>query len=255
MFLRLRGSFNPFGDEIKAEESALNRRTREYFSKTVDFSEVVRQKAERADTRIHYKKNLELSTVATLMVLLLSFQFLRNYDITYKTPDNPELNIEVADIPVTKQQKLPPPPVRPSLPVPSEDEAIPEDLTIASTDLDFSEIPPPPPPPEDDEDQIFVAYDEPPQIVGGMAALLKNLRYPKLAQSAGIEGTVFVKVLVSKDGRTERVEVLQSTSANVGFEEAAMSALQKVKWIPAKQRDMNIRVWVAMPVQFQLVSS
>ena len=120
--------------------------------------------------------------------------------------------------------------------------------------MDLSEIPPPPEPP-DEGVPVFIAYDEAPQIVGGMSALQKHLKYPRMAHISGLEGVVVVKVLVGLDGKTERAEILKAKPANMGFEESAMEALKKVKWRPAKQRDRDIRVWVAIPVQFSLISS
>jgi protein TonB len=184
------------------------------------------------------------------------FQLARQFSLAPASVSQVDIKIEVADIPPTEQFRRPPPPPKPSIPIPTEDESIPEDLTIASTEIDLTDIPPPPSPPNDDDElPIFVAYDEAPQIIGGLAALQKHLKYPKLALQAGVEGIVFVKVLVGADGRTERVEILKAKPADIGFEESATEAIKKIKWEPARQRDKKIRVWVSIPVQFKLISS
>lgn len=192
--------------------------------------------------------------MVTLTLLIISVQIARMISIAIEHVQTVDVKIEVADIPPTQQFKRPPPPPRPSIPIPSEEELIPEDLTIASTELNLSDIPPPPEPPEDD-DLLFVAYDEPPKIIGGLAALVKFLKYPPLAEKAGVEGIVFVKVLVGLNGKTEKAEVIKAKPANIGFEESALEVFKKVKWIPAKQREKSVRVWVTIPVQFQLVNS
>lgn len=253
MFMNKGRGFTPF-QEATPKESQLNRNTREYFSKTVDFGKLVKRKAPQADLKLFRKKTLELSMAATLAVLLISVQVARQFGIAAEPVAKVDVKIEVADIPPTEQIRRPPPPPRPSIPIPTEEESVPEDLTIASTDIDLSEIPPPPGPPQEDDLSIFVAYDEPPRIIGGMLALQRNLKYPRVAQQAGVEGIVFVKVLVGTDGETQKTEIIQAKPADMGFEESAKEALQKVKWKPAKQRDRNIRVWVTIPVQFQLVS-
>ncbi len=255
MFINKRNRFGPFVAGGADKESALNRATREFFSRRLEDKLLKRGKSREADLRRQYKKTLELAFAATLVFLLGMFQLARNVSLTAAAADKVDVKIEVADIPPTEQFRRPPPPVRPSVPIPTEEEDVPEDMTIASTELDLTEIPPPPGPPEEGELPIFVAYDEPPRIVGGLRALQKHLKYPRIAQTAGIEGVVFVKVLVSATGRTEKTEIIKSKPANVGFEQAAMQAIQKVKWHPAKQRDRNIRVWVSIPVQFKLVSS
>jgi len=39
----------------------------------------------------------------------------------------------------------------------------------------------------------------------------------------------------------------------MGFSEAAQKAVMLVKWKPAKQRDRAVKVWVSVPVRFQLI--
>lgn len=253
MFLN-KHKFNALTGAAEQKESAMNEATRRYFSSLANGQPLKRYKQPEADLKSQSRRVMEISFAITLTVLIVLFQVSRHFSLNVASVDNVKIQIEVADIPVTEQHRLPPPPVRPSVPVPSEEESIPEDLTIASTDLDLSEIPPPPEPPADDM-EIFVAYDEAPEIIGGLAALAKNLKYPRLAQAANIEGTVIVRVLVSAGGNVERVEVLRAKPENMGFEKSATEALMKVKWKPAKQRDRKIRVWVSVPVQFKLINS
>ena len=154
---------------------------------------------------------------------------------------------------MTEQIKKPPPPPKPAIPIPTESEDIPEDLTIDDTVLDLSDIPPPPPPPEEDdtEGMIFVAYDEPPSPIGGFSAIQKNLKYPEIARKAGVEGRVFVKVAIDEKGNVFRWEVIKSLGNN-GCDEAAVAAIRKVKWKPAMQRDRPVKVWISIPVIFKL---
>ena len=254
MFLNQNHKFKPFSSSEDEKESAINESTRKYFSNLKD-QKLVKEKTPRANLKLKQRKVLEASFAITMAGLILMFQVARQFDMNIEALDKVDVTIEVADIPQTKQFRLPPPPARPSVPIPTEEEAIPEDLTIASTDLDLSEIPAPPAPPEDDGIPIFVAYDEAPQIIGGMTALQKHLKYPRMALISGLEGIVFIRVLVGLDGKAEKTEILRAKPANMGFEESAMVALKKVRWIPAKQRDRSIRVWVSIPVQFSLVSS
>jgi protein TonB len=254
----LRSKSRGFGPSLTtglSAENPVNAATREYFSQVVDRGSLVRRKNPQADLRRTNRRVFEVCFAATLFFLIVTFQVAKQFSVSAATIVQPEIKIEVADIPQTQQIKQAVPPPRPAVPVPTESEDVPEDLTIASTEIDLTQIPPPPPPPQDDELPIFVAYDEPPQIIGGMTELQKHLKYPRIAQAAGVEGIVFLKVLVSAAGVTEKVEVLRAKPESMGFEESAMSAVQKVKWEPAKQRDRNIRVWVSIPVQFKLVSS
>ncbi len=254
MFINKGSGFNPFKISDEEKESLENNATKEFFSELISGQKLTRRKAAAADLKRTYKKVLEASFTITLAATICLFQAARLFSLDVAALKKVDVTIEVADIPLTQQFRKPPPPLRPSIPVPTEDESVPEDLTISLTDLDLSDIPPPPAPPEED-DLIFVAYDKAPEIIGGFAALHRHLKYPQLAARADLEGKVFVKVLVGVDGRTQKTEIITAKPRNAGFEESAMEALRKVKWKPALQRDKKVRVWISFPVTFKLLRS
>jgi len=235
-------------------ESKINRETRQFFTDTIDNTILVKKRSPKANLRLQYKKIYEVALVVALILMITTFQLAGQFSLAPTSLSKVDFKIEVADIPVTEQFRKPSPPPRPTIPIPTEEESIPEDLTIALTEIDLTNIPPPPPPPEDEE-LIFVAYDKPPEIIGGFAKLQKYLKYPMLAWKSGIEGIVFIKVTIGVDGRTECVEIIKAKPANCGFEESAVEAIKKVRWEPAKQRDKKIRVWVTIPVEFKLFGS
>lgn len=210
------------------------------------------------DLKLKHKKLIELGFILTLVMVTSTFLFYR-YDLKTEIKINvSEIVLDVEDIPVTEQVKRPPPPPRPAVAIPSEDLDVPEDETIEITEIDFEAIQPPPPPPEPepgDEQYEFVPYDEPPIMIGGMAALLKIIEYPELARKAGIEGRAIMSVLVDKEGKTVKVRVLKDSGTNIGFEEAAIQALLKMRWKPAYQRDVPVKVWISVPVTFKLQDS
>ena len=213
---------------------------------------IIRQKPE-VSLKFKYKKTLELAMVLSLALLIVVFQASKRIDRQVKKDLKVNVVINVDDIPQTEQTKPPPAPSRPAIPIESEDEDIPEDETIETTEINLSELPPAPPPPEDESDEasIFVAYDEPPEPIGGFAAIQRNLVYPEIARKAGVEGRVFVKVLIDQQGRVIDTQVIKSLGNN-GCDEAAISAIKSVRWRPAKQRDRPVKVWVSIPVMFML---
>ncbi len=97
----------------------------------------------------------------------------------------------------------------------------------------------------------FIPYDTPPFPVGGQAALAENIQYPELAKKAGIVGTVVVQAKIALDGTVADAIILNGMP-NTGLNEAAIDAIKKTKWVPAKQRDKDVAVWVTIPVQFKL---
>ncbi|HEX9653692.1 MAG TPA: energy transducer TonB [bacterium] len=208
-----------------------------------------------ADLKLKYRKTFELSLASSLVITLMAFHALPNFDVASREIKAEAIQIKMEDIPPTEQIKQAPPPGRPSVPIPTENEDVPEDMTIETTELDLSEIPPPPPPPlegSDYENYAFIPYDEPPTPMGGYDSIRKNLKYPEIARKAGIQGMVVVGVLIDEKGNSLKTQVLKESGMKVGFEEAAQAAVMSIKWKPARQRDKAVKVWVSIPVRFSL---
>jgi protein TonB len=77
-------------------------------------------------------------------------------------------------------------------------------------------------------------------------------KYPDIARRAGIEGAVWVKALVNKEGKVLDVLIAKSSGANAGFEEAAIDAAKQTVWKPAIANGQPIAVWVTYKVEFKL---
>jgi len=99
--------------------------------------------------------------------------------------------------------------------------------------------------------QRFVAYDTPPKPVGGFETLQKNLKYPQKAENAGIEGKVIVRAFINKNGYVENCKI-ENGIPNTGLNDAAIAALKKTKFTPAKQKDKPVGIWISIPIEFNL---
>lgn len=75
--------------------------------------------------------------------------------------------------------------------------------------------------------------------------------YPRLAEQAGIEGTVWIKVLVISDGSV-REAVVYKSSGTESLDEAAVEAAKKCRFKPAIQNGRPVAMWVAFPYNFEL---
>lgn len=75
-------------------------------------------------------------------------------------------------------------------------------------------------------------------------------QYPDLARSAGIEGTVYVKMWVAKDGTVKTAEVVKSSSEI--FDQAALDAAKKWLFTPAIMNSRPVSVFVTVPFKFRL---
>ncbi len=74
--------------------------------------------------------------------------------------------------------------------------------------------------------------------------------YPELARRAGLEGTVYIKILVDKEGTVRDAILLREVGG--GLDEAALEAVKKWVYTPAIQNNRPVAVWVAQPVVFSL---
>ena len=91
----------------------------------------------------------------------------------------------------------------------------------------------------------------PPQFGG--AAYLSNPKpvYPALAKRMGLEGTVRLKVLVSREGSALKIEIAQSSGHEI-LDKAATEAVKNWRFTPARQGDSPVDEWVLVPVVFCL---
>lgn len=75
--------------------------------------------------------------------------------------------------------------------------------------------------------------------------------YPRLAREAGWEGTVVLLVEVMPDGRAGTV-ALHKSSGHPVLDEAAVTAVQEWRFLPAKDGNFPIMSVVQLPVRFDL---
>ncbi|MDX9857058.1 MAG: energy transducer TonB [candidate division Zixibacteria bacterium] len=75
--------------------------------------------------------------------------------------------------------------------------------------------------------------------------------YPRLAKQAGIEGRVWVKVLVDKNGNARDALVAKS-SGTASLDEAAVAAAKKCRFKPGIQNGQPVACWVTFDYDFKL---
>jgi TonB family protein len=74
--------------------------------------------------------------------------------------------------------------------------------------------------------------------------------YPKNAKRANKEGTVKLEATVGKDGIPKNIVAI--TSLGFGFEEAAIAALKKWRFIPGKKKGEDVEMRVKLDIVFKL---
>ena len=199
-----------------------------------------------ASIKFLYPVIVRITSFAGIFLLISAFLLFPRAVNTFDLEEEFQIIIEQIDIPQTQQIERPPPPARPSIPIESEDEDLADDLTIEETDLsDFEAWDAPPPPPSGPQVK-FIPYDDPPVPLTPIKP-----KYPEIAQEAGIEGTVFIQAFIDKKGRVIETTIIKGIP-NTGLDEAAIEAIRKTRFRPAKQRERAVGVWISIPVNFKL---
>ena len=85
------------------------------------------------------------------------------------------------------------------------------------------------------------------------AAYLSNPppAYPLAARRRGVEGTVLVRAEISVGGECQRAE-LKKTSGHEMLDHAALEAVKKWRFVPAKRGSQAVVAWVEVPITFKL---
>lgn len=216
---------------------------------------MILRKNPKASFKLNYNLVLRIGLVLSLGIIISLLLGFPKFESEIKELEQPKWEPDVVEIPQIKHKfEQPPPPSRPSIPIESESEDLSEDITIdETTDITQYEAweAPPAPPSEEGPRIRFIPYDEAPEPIGGFIAIQRNVIYPEIAREAGIEGTVVIQAFVSEFGKVTECIVLKGVP-KTGLDEAAIDAIKKTRFKPAKQRDRNVGVYISIPVIFKL---
>lgn len=104
--------------------------------------------------------------------------------------------------------------------------------------------PAPSPPPKPAVEEPSTDLDRQPQLKTTTRPV-----YPEAARRAGIGGIVLLRVLVSADGRSERVEVTRGVQSDL--DQAAMTAVQSWRFEPGIKAGQPTAAWMTVAVPFE----
>ncbi len=130
--------------------------------------------------------------------------------------------------------------------------------TTATHTVDISTTPRPTPdieaegpcPPRPDPDYISV-HDFIPTEIHPELIFCAQPRYPRLAQEAGLEGTVWIQVCVGKKGSVLDA-VLSRSSGTPTLDEAALQAAYWSKFKPLMINGRPLCTWTPYKIEFKL---
>lgn len=97
---------------------------------------------------------------------------------------------------------------------------------------------------------FYSSVDEFPRPLDGPSEIFSNLVYPETAKQNKVQGIVIIKAFIDKTGTVVSTEVTKSIGS--GCDEAAIEAIKKTKFSPAKIKNQAVGSQLLIPVKFKL---
>lgn len=104
---------------------------------------------------------------------------------------------------------------------------------------------------DDYNGEEFITYaDKMPAPIGGIKGIQEKIIYPEEAKKQGVEGRMYIKAFISKDGNVAATQVMKGIGS--GCDEAAVEAVKNTKFTPASWEGKLVGAQVAIPIVFKL---
>lgn len=226
------------------------------------------KKSPKADLENKKIISVLIGLVVALGILFVAFEWSQSDVTVYEEALQGAAEVDEELVDITFRSETPPPP-----PPPQEQETVLSDVieikenTETVETADFStedqsdrrvEIQAPIAAPEEepeDQKKIHVIVEKMPEFKGGAEAmnnfLVRNIKYPLIAQENNIQGRVICQFVVNSDGRIVDVEVVRGVEASLDAE--AVRVIKSMPpWTPGKQGGKNVRVKYTLPIRFKL---
>ena len=190
-----------------------------------------------------YPTLLKTSILSTLILFIILFQVVPKfnpnpYRMRAKTS---ETIMEKLPDEMLNQPKEPKNIEKPKLPKKiketTDDSEVTEDIEFETTFEDPSLT--------EQQGEIYRIYENAPKVLVKL-----DPEYPDAARQLGIEGTVFLELIVEKDGSVSLVKVIKGVHPLL--DASAVNAAYQMTFTPAMSRDIAVRAYVTFPVNFSL---
>lgn len=219
------------------------------------------------ELRSLYKHNAgrALAIAVTLHLLLLGSYFAVKYIAAGEEPTYTVRILKYSDLgpppSIQNSQSVPAvsvaaPTAKPSVgtPVPVPDVEINPEQTIA-TQQELAAMPSISDDLGEGSGPVQIEIDEPPADFVPVEKQPQPIKvvqptYPEIAQEVGVEGTVWAKIWVDKEGKPKKVVIIKS-DAEV-FNQPVIEAAMKWTFTPAIMNAGPVAVWVSIPFRFKL---
>lgn len=224
------------------------------------------------ELKAKYQRNFLMGTLITTGGVLLilgvfaAIAAMNKKDATVKMPAKIMTVAELPPPPTVQkqqpqfQQEKPKAPPKVGIPIAvADDEAVEEEVQLATQD-ELSDINTPDVTEDfgsggievDTSSEYIPSVDEfvPVEVMPAMLTEPKP-SYPRQAEAAGLEGTVWVAVLVGKDGAVQQSQVYKSSGVE-SLDNAALEDAKTQKFKPAIQNGQPVACWAKYKVVFKM---
>jgi len=101
----------------------------------------------------------------------------------------------------------------------------------------------------------YLIVEQMPEYPGGQKELQNflatNIKYPIEAKEKKIQGKVYVRFVVTKEGTVSNISIAKKVDPILEAEAIRVVSLME-KWTPGKQKGQNVDVWFTIPINFVL---
>lgn len=213
-----------------------------------------------ASSDVHRFRGLlfSIGLISSLMFVIAAFHWQVRKSAAsprHKYIEDPEPVFTVRSTTHTPRERTPPTTSRMVTPSVRITAADPGEISLPAPDVQLENIEPIAVElPAEDPVEILDWADEMPQPEGGYEAFYKllkeEMRYPGKARALEIEGRVFVRFTVDKDGTLRDFSVVKGIGA--GCDEEALRVLHLTRWRAGRKNGRQVAVRMIQPIFFKL---
>ena len=89
-----------------------------------------------------------------------------------------------------------------------------------------------------------------PEPVGGINAIAAKITYPENAKKEGLQGKVFIRAFVDKNGEVTYAEAIKKLSPEC--DSVALKAVMETRFTPGKKDEKEVKTIVFIPISYKL---
>jgi len=197
--------------------------------------------------RENYVRNRDLSWIISLLTVIILIRVAAVVDVRTVEPEVEIPQITVEEIPVTHQGRKRPLPPRPAVPIPSEDEDIPEEETIEPFEFQFHS--------KKGEDGGGGSQDVgvgAPTIIPPRPIAWVIPEYPEEEKKRGVKGEIKLSIQIDSTGKVIEAIVLENGTGSEKCAQAAIRAALASRFIPARKGGKPTSYWLIQPYRFDI---